>query len=102
KAQNAPFRTKYVVDAFPTLFIVDPGKETAVLRWVGGATVPQLEKLLDDGARAMSSHHAGLDEALARADRLYGAGKNEEAAKAFREVLSRAPPGWKPFGRATE
>ncbi|MEO6323791.1 MAG: thiol reductase thioredoxin, partial [Thermoanaerobaculia bacterium] len=109
KAVNAPFRTKYVLEAWPTFFIVDPASETVVLKWLGGATVPQLEKILDDGRRAYQQGKAGkpkkaddLGQSLAEADRLYGAAKNAEAAKAYRELLARAPKGWPAYGRATE
>ena len=44
----------------------------------------------------------GLDETLARADRLYGEGKNAEAAEAYREALRAAPAGWPSYSRAVE
>lgn len=102
KKSNAPFLTKYPVEVWPTLFVVDPAKEKAVVRWVGGATVPQLEKLLDDGRRAMLGKEKGVDATLAQADRLYGEKKNAEAAVAYRKALAAAPPHWGPWARATE
>ena len=102
KTINAPFLTKYPVEVWPTLFIVDPSEEKAVVRWVGGASVPQLEKLLDDGRRAMRGKEKGVDAALAEADRLYGERKNAEAAAAYRKALAAAPPHWGPWARATE
>ncbi len=102
KAQNAPLKKKYAVEALPTYFVVDPASETPVLRWVGGATVPQLTKVLDDGARAFARRGGGLDEALAKADRLFADAKNAEAAAAYRDLLAKAPKGWKPWARATE
>lgn len=102
KAANAPFRTKYTVEAWPSFFIVDPATETPVLRWMGGATVPQLQKILDDGARTYAGKGGALDEELARADKLYGGAKNAEAAKAYRDVLAHAPAKWPDYGRATE
>jgi hypothetical protein len=44
--------------------VVDPKKEAVTLRYAGGATVPQLKKLLTD-ARTVTKSKA--DEALARA-----------------------------------
>jgi len=102
KKINAPFLTKYPVEVWPTLFVVDPAEEKAVMRWVGGATVPQLEKLLDDGRRAMRGKETGVDATLAQADRLYGEKKNAEAAAAYRKALAAAPPHWGPWARATE
>ena len=48
-AKNSKFLEKYPVRALPTLFVIDPKRETAVVHYVGGATVPQLTKLLNDG-----------------------------------------------------
>src|SRR6266581_8778126 len=87
KARNAPFLTKYPVQAWPSFFILDSRQESVALRWVGGATVSQLEKLLADGRRAVRGQERGAEEALARADRLYGEGKNAAAAQAYRDVL---------------
>jgi hypothetical protein len=102
KAVNAPFKKKYPVDALPTYFVVDAATETPVLRWMGGATVTQLQKLLDEGARAVSRRGSGLEEELAKADRLFAQAKDAEAATALRDLLAKAPKGWKPWARATE
>ena len=69
KAENAQYRKKYATDALPMFFVLDPKTEKAALRWVGGATVPQLQKILADGLTAVkgSSGGRGLDEVLARA-----------------------------------
>src|SRR5947207_9691709 len=102
KEKNAPFLTKYKVEAWPTFWIVDPKTEKVALRWMGGATVPQLEKVLDDGDRAVKGKGTGLDQELAEADRLYGDNRNAEAVAAYRAVLAKAPAGWRSYGRATE
>ena len=54
-AKNATFLQKYPIHALPTLLVIDPKRESAVVRYVGGATVPQLTKLLNDGDRAYRS-----------------------------------------------
>ena len=102
KSGNAPFLTKFPVEAWPSFFILDSRTEKAALRWVGGATVPQLEKILEDGRRAVGGRERGIEEVLARADALYGEGKNAEAAREYREALSRAPEGWRHYGRTVE
>jgi tetratricopeptide (TPR) repeat protein len=116
KKQNAPFRTQFPVPALPTYFIVDPTTEKVVLRWVGGATVPQLEKLLEEGRRNVEAAGTPVaanrpttgksleaaDAALARADAFYGEGKDADAAKAYEEALSLAPGTWPGYGRAVE
>jgi len=119
KAQNAPFKKQFPVVALPTMFIIDPATERVALRWVGGATVPQLQKILGDGRTAVrggkpaatspvaakpgaEAKTAAADLALSRADGLYGEGKDAEAAAAYREALDQAPDGWPQYGRTVE
>jgi tetratricopeptide (TPR) repeat protein len=115
KAQNAPFKKQFPVVALPTMFIIDPATEKVALRWVGGATVPQLQKILDDGRTAVgggkpatgtkpaaNKKSAAADAALVRADALYGEGKDVEAAQAYREALAQAASGWPQYGRTVE
>ncbi|HEV8117764.1 MAG TPA: thiol reductase thioredoxin [Thermoanaerobaculia bacterium] len=102
KAGNAPFLTKYPVQAWPSFFVLDPAKEKVAVRWVGGATVAQVSKILEDGKAAVRGKEKGLDQTLARADALYGEGKNAEAIREYRDALSRAPAGWPQYGRAVE
>ena len=99
---NAPFLAKYPINVWPTLLVIDPKKESVALRYAGGATVPQLEKLLDDGERVVRGKEGAADAELARADRLATSGKTAEAAKAYEEAIKAAPKGWKQFGRASE
>ncbi len=102
KPRNAAFLQKFPVQVWPSFFVVDPASEKIALRWVGGATVPQLEKILADGRVAVSGKGRGIEQLLAGADRLYGEGKNAEAAAAYREALARAPRDWPRYSRATE
>lgn len=107
KRENAPVRKRFPVEALPTYLIVDPRDESVLLRWVGGATVPQLHAMLDEalagyaGKKKEETAHPA-DLALARADKLYGQGNNADAAAAYREALSVAPEGWPATARATE
>src|SRR5262249_56869018 len=71
-------------------------------RWVGGATVGQVGKILDDGKAATRGKETGVEAALARADAHFGEGKNAEAVAEYRDALSRAPKDWPKYGRATE
>jgi tetratricopeptide (TPR) repeat protein len=102
KKGNGPFLEKYPVEAWPSFFVLDPKSEAIALRWVGGATLPQLEKLLDDGRRAVGGGERGVDRILADADRLYGERKYGEAATRYRGALSRAGKGWRSYPRAVE
>ena len=102
KPENAAFNRKFPVEALPTFLVLDPKTETAALRWVGSATVPQLHKLLDDGRLAVRGNGRGVEQTLARADRFYGDGKYKEAARGYREALAAAPKGWPRYGRTVE
>ncbi|HMF10231.1 MAG TPA: tetratricopeptide repeat protein [Thermoanaerobaculia bacterium] len=102
KKENAPVLAKFPVEAWPSFFVVDPQSEKVVLRWVGGATVSQVDRILDDGRSAAKGRERGVDEILARADRLYGEGKNAEAVRQYRLALAQAPEGWPRYARATE
>jgi tetratricopeptide (TPR) repeat protein len=101
-AKNADFLKKYPVQAYPSFFVIRPDTETAAYRWMGGATVAQLQKILDDGRRAVRPGRGEFETTLAKADRLYGAGKNAEAATLYRRVLALAPKGWGRYGRTVE
>jgi tetratricopeptide (TPR) repeat protein len=106
KAENASLREKFPSRALPTYFIVNPRDESVALRWVGGATVPQLQQILDDGLLAVAGG-AGkgdleVDRTLARADLLYGEGKNAEAAEEYARALTQSPEDWRQEGRAVE
>src|SRR5436190_6603734 len=100
--KNGAFLTKYPINVLPTLLIIDPNKEAVSLKYAGGATVPQLRKLLDDGRRVFEGAHSPADEAIARADRLANEGKHAEAAKAYQEAIAAAPKSWPRLGRAAE
>src|SRR5262245_38318652 len=102
KAGNAPFLTKYPVQAWPSYFVLDPAREKVAVRWVGGATVAQVAKILEDGKAAVRGKEKGVDQVLARADTLFGEAKNAEAIREYRDALSRAPANWPQYGRATE
>ncbi|MEZ4652957.1 MAG: thioredoxin family protein [Candidatus Eisenbacteria bacterium] len=91
KAENAAFREQFPVRALPTYLIIDPHDEQILFRWVGGASVPQLHKMLDDtrasydrmqneGQPASPPTNESDLDALAQADLLNGAGKTAEAA----------------------
>ena len=94
KRENAAVLAKFPFQASPTFFVIDPVAEKVVLKYVGGATVPQLQKILDDGARAAGHRGKGQkpDELLAKADALYSAGQTREAAEAYAAALKGMAP----------
>jgi len=101
--KNEAFLEKFPIEAYPTMLVIDPRSEKAVLSWVGSATVPQLESILDDGERSWAGEaREGADAALAAADRFLGGGDQVEAIAAYRDALAKAPPGWTARDRAVE
>ncbi|MEO8350069.1 MAG: tetratricopeptide repeat protein, partial [Acidobacteriota bacterium] len=72
------------------------------LRWVGGASVPQLVRILADATAAVKGRVPAGEVALARADKLYAESDYPKAAVAYREAIAKAPAGWPRYGRAVE
>src|SRR5262245_50780964 len=103
KAQNAPARKQIGITAFPTLYVVDPADGHVAIRWLGGASVKQLERLFDDGELAVKGGATGPAlEALIAADRAYGAEKYAEACTQYVRALAAAPEGWPAYARTIE
>jgi predicted negative regulator of RcsB-dependent stress response len=102
KGRNAAFIRKYPIRAWPSLYVIDAEKERIALRWVGGVTVAQLEKLFADGEVAVRGAAGAASATLGRADGLYGAGEYKEAAAAYREVLRAMAPEDSQYGRVVE
>jgi tetratricopeptide (TPR) repeat protein len=104
KEINAKVQERFPIDAWPTLLVIDPKDERVALRWVGGATAPQLRRILEDGRLAVlgGAPGEGPEPAFARAERLYGQRSFAEAAKAYQESLKAAPPEWPRYSRAVE
>jgi tetratricopeptide (TPR) repeat protein len=102
RPENAAFVAKFPITSWPTLLVLDPRSEKAALRWLGSATVPQLERLLDDGEHAVRGDAAGLEGELARADALYADGHPAEAAERLGQLVARAPADWSRRPRAVE
>ena len=104
KAQNAAFLRKYPIRAWPSYYVIDPGREAIALRWVGGATVAQLGKFFGEGSLVVGQTAAagGPDAALGRADALYGAGDYEKADRAYAEALALLSPKSPRYARAVE
>lgn len=100
--KNAGFLQKYPINVWPTLMILDPKKESVALRYTGGATVPQLKKLLDDGEKIFRGAAGKAEQAVSRGDRLENEKNHAEAAKAYEEALAAAPKEWSRLGRTSE
>jgi len=103
KEKNTGFLEKYPVEVWPTLFVVDPAKEQAVLKWLGTGTVEQLEKLFDDGERTAKAAAAAAGDPLAllaEADRLYA--ERKDAIPAYQAAVAALPDGHPRKPRAIE
>jgi len=101
--KNAGFLAKYPINVWPTLMVIDARKESVALKYAGGATLPQLSKLLDDARRTVGgTRRSPADNAIARADKLVNEKKYAEAATAYREAIAAAPKSWPRLGRAAE
>src|SRR4051812_20254853 len=103
KAKNAAARKQIGISAFPTLYVVDPADGHVAIRWLGGASIPQLERLFDDGELAVQGGAKGPAlEALIAADRAYGAEKFTDAGNSYRTALALGPADWPARARAVE
>jgi hypothetical protein len=102
REENAAFVEKYPIEAWPTLMVLDPRTGAAALKWMGSATVPQLEKLLEDGERAVRGDGSGLEGQLALADKLNAEQKQAEAEALLRKLVAEAPADWSRRPRAVE
>lgn len=102
KVANAAVIEKYPVPAWPSLFLIDPRKESILLRWTGSASAEQLIQFLDQGKRAMAGGLTGLGAQLALADQRYGEEKYGEAAAAYSTAIAAAPRAWSDLPRAAD
>ena len=71
KEKNAGFLEKYPIVGFPTFLVIDPDKETAAFRQLGGFSAKDFPKVLDDGERALrlalanwAEQHEAIDAQL--------------------------------------
>lgn len=99
KPENAAFRRRFPVQAFPTYFVVDPRDEKPLIRWVGGCSAERVVTLLEEATLA---YRGETPARLAEADALYGEGKNAEAIAAYQDVLDTADPAAPYYPRAVE
>src|SRR6185369_1289409 len=102
KARNVAIVRKLKIVAYPTLYILDPKNERVAQRWIGGATVPQLNEWLDDGHAAVTGPRSGVGGLLAHADSLAGAGAESLAAQAYQQTLAAAPKDWSQYPRVMD
>src|SRR5436190_24370075 len=88
-AANAAFLRKYPIRALPTLLVLDADGKVRT-RNAGGATVPQLSKLLDDAPEKATSP---TDTLLLEADRIAADGKLAAAEKSYKKAVVNTAEG---------
>jgi hypothetical protein len=101
RAESAAFLARHPVESYPTLLVLDPAQERAVVKWAGAASVDDVVKLLADGRRAIAGAQ-GADGLLADADRAHAERRFDDAVTAFRAALARGGPAWPRRARAAD
>ncbi len=101
KPENQAFIEAHDVSYTPSLYVLDPADERATATHLGGMTLPELGRFLDQGeAGVLGGAKSPAAAALARGDELAGRGRLGEAAAAYRQALRLAEPGWAERGHA--
>jgi tetratricopeptide (TPR) repeat protein len=95
--RNAAFLERFPIETWPTFLVIDQRDGAPILRWLGTATVQQLEGVLDD---ATARKRSAAAEALARADRANAAGALDDALAGYRDALAAGGPAWSRRDRA--
>ena len=97
KPENAPFQEKYKVNVWPTFFVIDPTNGDATGLWPGSASATEFRGFVQDGLDAMAAKSADPNspEALAAtAKARQASGDYAGAAKAYEQVVAKAPADW--------
>ena len=96
KTENAEFVRTHPMEAWPTLWVIDPATEAPALKWNGAATAAELGELLDDAKAAMTRGDGGGDAGAAymRGNKEVAAGRMDDAIASYRAALAAAPASW--------
>jgi thiol-disulfide isomerase/thioredoxin len=96
KPESAAFLSRFSMQVWPTLWVIDPKTEAPALKWLGSATAKELAGLLADAKNGVA--HGGSDgeagAALLRGHQASAAGKREDAVREYQAALLAAPPRW--------
>jgi tetratricopeptide (TPR) repeat protein len=100
KAENAEFLSRFTNNVLPTLWVIDPTKEQAMLRWGGTVTAPELVGMLEDvkgtaGSGEAAAHYLAGNQASAK-------GQLRDAIAEYRQALKTAPEGWARRGQVVD
>jgi thioredoxin-like negative regulator of GroEL len=95
KPVNYPFVARYAIEAWPTLYVIEPAAERVLLRWMGTATAVELERMLGDAERGLRKERQdAAGAALARGFALAADRSHADAARAFSDALAAGGPAW--------
>jgi len=101
--RNFAFVERFPIEAWPTIYVIDPAAEKVVVRWMGTATAEELEQLLLDAERTLRQGQVdAAGAALARGMALAADRKHAEAASAFSDALTAGGPRWTERARAAD
>jgi thioredoxin-like negative regulator of GroEL len=93
--RNFAFVEQFPIEAWPTIFVIEPATEKVVLRWMGTATAEELEKLLTGAERTLRREKTDpAGAAMERGAALAAARKHGEAADAFGAAIEAGGPAW--------
>lgn len=95
-----PFLRKHPMKFWPTLWVLDPDTDQALLKWPGSLTVPELTDLLSGVARDRAAGGAMGD--LVKADRALAQGEVAAAIAGYDAARKAAAPGSAAHARATD
>jgi thioredoxin-like negative regulator of GroEL len=101
KRESASFVDKFAMQAWPTLWVIDPSSEKALLKWPGSATATELVTLLE-AATGGASTSAEAAAAWVRGNRDVAEGRRDAAITEYESALGRAPKGGAERGRIVE
>ncbi len=95
---SEPFLKAHPMRYWPTLWVLDPASDAALLKWPGSLTTAELVDLLGEVARDRAAGGAMTD--LVRADRAVAAGALDDAVSAYEAARAGVARGSVAHARA--
>ncbi len=101
KKESSAFVDKFAMQAWPTLWVIDPITEKAILKWPGSATAAELVTLLE-AATGGPSTSAEATAAWIRGNREVAEGHRDAAITEYEAALAHASKSGAERGRIVE
>jgi hypothetical protein len=100
---NQPFLARHGIAWTPVLLVLDPADERVTATHVGGMSVAELQRFLEQGERGFASKEEdGARAAASRGDDAVGRGHLAEGVEAYREALRLGGHRWAGRGQVTD